>query len=92
MTASKPAASNPTKVGRAVVATWEKDQVQKWLKDNELMDAHKKMLQFNGELLVQMYKQSQRAPEFFHSSLRQELGLDFLTILKLTSALDKLMI
>ncbi|XP_071789449.1 uncharacterized protein [Asterias amurensis] len=92
LTASKPAASNPTKVGRAVVATWEKDQVQKWLKDNELMDAHKKMLQFNGELLVQMYKQSQRAPEFFHSSLRQELGLDFLTILKLTSALDKLMI
>ncbi|XP_038078512.1 uncharacterized protein LOC119745902 isoform X2 [Patiria miniata] len=99
VTQSKPPAPAPTnkvqpsppRVAWSAVAGWDKAKVQEWLQKNQLGSVGNKLAECSGELLVQMHKQSQRAPEFFHNALRQDLGLDYMTILKLTSAMEKLM-
>ena len=44
----------------------------------------------NGELLVEVRKMQQRAPETFYAMVKAELNLDFISTLKFTRALDKL--
>ena len=44
----------------------------------------------NGELLYEIRKMQRQAPEHFYITLKTELGLDFLMVLKFTKALDRL--
>ena len=44
----------------------------------------------NGELLYEIKKMQKDAPESFYGTLRNELGFDFVTVLKFTRALDRI--
>ena len=44
----------------------------------------------NGELLYEIKKMQKDAPEAFYKSLGNDLGFDFVTILKFTRALDRI--
>lgn len=71
------------------IASWASSDVKKWLEENELQELSPKLKDLDGELLFQMYRQSQRAPEYFHNSMSKELGLNYLQVLKFTRALEK---
>ena len=50
------------------------------------------MKDFDGSLLAQLHSMRQEAPEFFYTSLRQDLNIQSLVdILKLTEAMDKVL-
>ncbi|XP_022083194.1 uncharacterized protein LOC110975222 [Acanthaster planci] len=93
-TASATAAPPLPKAGPVAVTSWDSGQVQAWLRENQLAGeggVGDKLAGFDGQLLAQMHRQCQQAPEFFHNALRHDLGLDYRTLLRLTCALEKLM-
>lgn len=71
------------------ISGWSNSDVEEWLIKNDLSEAASKFKDIDGELLYQMYKQSQRAPEFFHNAVSKELGLKYFQVLKFTRALEK---
>ena len=54
------------------------------------MFALSRLRDVNGELLYEIRKMQKEAPEAFYKSLGNELGFDFITILKFTRALDRI--
>ena len=44
----------------------------------------------NGDLLTEIKRMQQRAPEHFYRTLHDDLQMDFITVLKFTRALGKL--
>ncbi|KAK7441514.1 hypothetical protein BaRGS_00040569 [Batillaria attramentaria] len=67
----------------------EKD-VTEWLKNNKLA-GHKSLESLSGENIKFLQKLSQRAPEFFFTYLKQDLGLRSLNdLMNFSNAIDKL--
>ncbi|PIK48667.1 hypothetical protein BSL78_14479 [Apostichopus japonicus] len=71
------------------ISGWSNSDVEEWLIKNDLSEAASKFKDIDGEMLYQMYKQLQRAPEFFHNAVSKELGLKYFQVLKFTRALEK---
>ncbi|XP_019630155.1 PREDICTED: uncharacterized protein LOC109474307 [Branchiostoma belcheri] len=73
------------------VASWSKDDVTKWLTDIGMDSYHEIFRDYDGQMIVQLRKLSVRAPEFYYSSLKSDLGLkDLSSVLKFTSELERL--
>lgn len=71
------------------MSTWSAADVENWLKENHLQELVARFKDVDGEMLFQMLRQSQRAPEFFHNAVSKELGLNYIQLLKFTRALEK---
>eukprot|EP00058_Branchiostoma_floridae_P006696 XP_002592184.1 hypothetical protein BRAFLDRAFT_88079 [Branchiostoma floridae] len=75
----------------ASVASWSKDDVTKWLSDIGMESSHEIFRDYDGQMILQLKRLSLRAPEFYYSSLKSDLGLkDLSSILKFTSELERL--
>ncbi|XP_071479703.1 uncharacterized protein [Diadema antillarum] len=70
---------------------WSAGQVQDWLAENELDILRGSMVDYNGRLLYRLHKLKKEAPEFFYTSIKEDLGLlKLIDILRFTEALDSL--
>ncbi|XP_072031673.1 uncharacterized protein [Amphiura filiformis] len=69
---------------------WSTDQFQTWLKEIGLEGLTQQLEYCDGKHMVQMYRQYQSCPEYFHSTLRADLKMDFHAVLKFTTALHQL--
>ncbi|XP_072182352.1 uncharacterized protein [Diadema setosum] len=72
------------------VTKWGVPEVQEWLSTNGITSRSKHLKNLNGKQLLQLKKQRSTVPDFFFKSLKDELKLDFSTVLSLTAALDTL--
>ncbi|XP_050407920.1 uncharacterized protein LOC126823259 [Patella vulgata] len=69
---------------------WSADDVSKWLKKISL-DSKEKLQSLTGEQLTFLKKLSNRAPEFFFSYVKTDLGLHRLDdLMKFTNAIDQI--
>ncbi|XP_072031839.1 uncharacterized protein [Amphiura filiformis] len=87
-----PSARPPTKTPKeSEIASWSKDQVQSWLDDKDLEAVKIQVASYcDGKHLLQMYWQFRRSPSFFETGLKNDLNLDFHSIIKFITALDDL--
>ncbi|XP_066300443.1 uncharacterized protein [Branchiostoma lanceolatum] len=73
------------------VASWSNDDVTKWLSDIGMDIYRETFRDYDGQMILQLRKLSLRAPEFYYSSLKSDLGLkDLSSVLKFTSELERL--
>lgn len=70
--------------------TWKSGDIEKWLKQHNLGHVYQSVNPMDGELLHQLIKMWQISPDFFYRSLKEDLKLNFLEILKFSKALDEL--
>ncbi|ELT99867.1 hypothetical protein CAPTEDRAFT_226936 [Capitella teleta] len=69
---------------------WSSADVAGWLRQNNLSHVTEKFKLIDGELLSELRKMQQSAPESFYSALRNDMNFDLITCLKFTNALDYL--
>jgi len=69
---------------------WTQDDVHRWLNDNGLHGLRDRLSGLDGELLMEIRRMQRTAPESFYSNMKTELGLDFMSTLRFSRALDKL--
>ncbi|XP_038078853.1 uncharacterized protein LOC119746126 isoform X2 [Patiria miniata] len=87
-----PLPESPSPTQPAHVREWSKENVQQWLEHANLSHLRKSLKDFDGSLLAQLHTLRQEAPDFFYTSLRQDLCIQHLVdILKLTAAMDKIL-
>ncbi|XP_033625418.1 uncharacterized protein LOC117288607 isoform X2 [Asterias rubens] len=87
-----PLPESPSPTQPAHVREWSMENVQQWLDHVKLSHLKHSMKDFDGSLLAQLHSMRQEAPEFFYTSLRQDLNIQSLVdILKLTEAMDKVL-
>ncbi|XP_072044548.1 uncharacterized protein [Amphiura filiformis] len=72
------------------VSAWSTERVAEWLDNNDLSDLKMKFQRLRGKHLHQLYKRYQRSPDVFDSTLKNDLQMDFITIVMLTTALEEL--
>jgi len=65
-------------------------QVSDWLKEHSLDKYIKKFGDMNGSLLLEFQSMMHNAPEFFYKTLREDLKLTLVDILKFTKAIKAL--
>ncbi|XP_071962693.1 uncharacterized protein [Antedon mediterranea] len=93
-TAAKTSMTAPTTIAAnntTNIAGWTTSDVEKWLKKVKLEECRSAMENVDGDILIQMYKMSKDAPEFFYSRLERDFDMThLLQVLKFKSALEKL--
>ncbi|XP_039627314.1 uncharacterized protein LOC120540543 [Polypterus senegalus] len=91
-----PAVASTTKQGNgnandSEVFSWTKEDVEKWLKENQLDFCLNLFTEYDGPLICQLQQLRREAPGFFFKSLRREMGFNSMTeILQFVNALEKL--
>ncbi|XP_070552396.1 uncharacterized protein [Ptychodera flava] len=75
----------------APVESWEKEDVAKWLRKENLGHLIDKFEKYNGKELLALLKMLERAPSFFYDSMKNDLGIQKTHDIALfTNALEKL--
>ncbi|XP_071949190.1 uncharacterized protein [Antedon mediterranea] len=74
------------------VSNWTKDEVKTWLTENKMAELTTCMKDVDGEILVQMIKLSNKAPEYFYSQLKLEFNMNLIQVLQFDNSLGKLKI
>ncbi|XP_076444160.1 uncharacterized protein LOC143282413 [Babylonia areolata] len=84
-----PVASTPPKTIKTV-SSWSQEDVHNWLNKHQLGGCQK-LQSLSGENIKFLQKLSQRAPEFFFTYLKQDLGLtSLMDLMHFSDAIDSL--
>ncbi|XP_071962694.1 uncharacterized protein [Antedon mediterranea] len=77
--------------GPSDVSKWTSKHVTDWLKRNKMPEICNSMKNVNGKILIQMYKMSNKAPDFFYSRLERDFKMNnLMQILKFSNLMDDL--
>ncbi|XP_033102508.1 uncharacterized protein LOC117105466 [Anneissia japonica] len=89
--AAPPPKATPPRI-KADISNWTSSDVEKWLKEIKLEECRSAMKDVDGDILMQMYRMSKEAPDFFYSRLERDFEMNHLMqILKFSSALEKIL-
>ncbi|XP_072030884.1 uncharacterized protein [Amphiura filiformis] len=72
------------------IRNWSTSDVEEWIISKDLSNVKSKMKSYTGRQLIQMQCHYQRAPDFFLNYLKNDLKMDYFTVLNFTAALDEL--
>ncbi|XP_062594967.1 uncharacterized protein LOC134256336 [Saccostrea cucullata] len=80
----------PSSDDSIVLLDWTRQDIEKWLGDNQLM-AFSGLKNLSGKQLVFLYKLFRRAPEYFYRCIEEKLGMKSLEdLMKFSDAIEKL--